>query len=552
MTARLDISLFSALCLLLAVTFCSCSQIYDDEGPCEQEQKPGNRISLKFKIYTEAASTTRTRGLGEWEEASANVAERILNPKDVRVLLLNADGHLAKSFKPNRLEYVEGETEEGVITGDGYYELSVYFEDDNIDRLEDNDDVFVNYSVMIFANINSLGGDYTTDGMGYGTARDRLQELFTMPSYWFPSTSNGIPMYGYKTGIRVKKAQLADENFVLGDITMLRALSKIEVYDNVEGTVINGQKYPYVEKVELISWRDKGYLRPAYDGYEVQGSLKSAYIPSSSKVNNKDYQDVLLDPTVNATYVTDGFGTEGHMNNKNCFRIYCPEAKLADVKIRVSATLAPNEYKQYEVSLGQYADGGTANPVFGNDLVRNHIYRFSVNSFSAMADLSVTVSEWTTKTDEYTLDDIISMDADGYLKWTNIAGNKNFSATEENGVKQLSILGGTTDYATGSFTIKSPQGATWRAFFIPGENGVDAFEFVDVDAAGTVTATHSFVEGTVGTPATINIRGKGPADVYRHTAELVVEVHQPDGTVLYAPIAAPETTSYIIYRENKL
>lgn len=533
MTARLDISLFSALCLLLAVTFCSCSQIYEDGGSCGQEQKPGNRISLKFKIHTESASTP-TRGLGQWEEQSANAAERILNPRDVRVLLLNADQHLVRSFKPNVLEYVE----EGGITGDGYYELSVFFEDDNLDRLEDHEEL--TFSVMIMANINSVGGNYTTDDLIYGAARDKLQELFTMPADWFPSQTQGIPMYGYRTGIRATKAQLADENYSMGDITMLRAMCKIEVTDNIVGAAVasDGNRYPRVTGVELVSWRDKGYLRPRYDGYEG-GGLRTAYIPTSSTV---------VTTPVNAAYITDE-----NDKDKGRFRIYCPEARLEDIKIRVATKMGPDEEtKYYEESLGQYADDGK---VFGTDLVRNHIYRFSVNSLSAVADLTVTVLPWTTKTDEYTLDDIIMVDEDGYLQWTNIAENNNFSVSKEiyNGKEeqQLSILRGTTDYATGKFNIKSPKGAVWRACFIPGENGVDAFEFVDVDAAGNVTAARPYAEGNVGEQATIHIRGKGPADAYRHTAELVVEVRQADGTVLYAPLTEG-SSRFIIYRENKL
>jgi len=536
MTTRLDILLFSALCLLLAVTFSSCSQISDDEGPCGQEQQSGNRISLKFKIHTESAPSTR--GLGEWEEQSANVAERILNPQDVRVLLLNADQHLVRTFKPNVLEYVEGTTTTEGITGDGYYELSVFFEDDNLDRMEDNEEL--TFSVMIMANINSVGGNYTTDGLIYGAARDKLQELFTMPADWFPSQTKGIPMYGYKTGIRATKAQLADENYSMGDITMLRAMCKIEVIDNIVGAEVasDGNRYPRVTGVELVSWRDKGYLRPRYDGYE--GGVRTAYIPNSSTV---------VTTPVNATYITDE-----NDKDKGRFRIYCPEARLEDVKIRVTALMGPGEApKYYEESLGQYADDGE---VFGTDLVRNHIYRFSVNSISVTADLTVTVLPWTTKTDEYTLDNIIMTDE--FLQWTNVDGNNNFSVSTENyngeqdQDQQLSFLRGTRDYATGTFKITSPKGAVWRACFIPGENGVDAFEFVDVDASGNVTAARSYVEGNVGEPATIHIRGKGPADAYRHYAELVVEVRQADGTVLYAILTDTGRQRYIIYRENTL
>ena len=167
------------------------------------------------------------------------------------------------------------------------------------------------------------------------------------------------------------------------------------------------------------------------------------------------------------------------------------------------------------------------------------------------------MADWGHQVDEYTIDDIIEMEADGFLQWTYADPNAFAVSTEKyNGKdeRMLSMLNGTTDYATGTFHIKSPTGAVWRAYFIPGENGVDAFEFVDVDADGNVVAgsERSFAEGPVGALSTINIRGKGAADNYRHIAELVVQVRQPDGTVLYAPLTVENSSRFIIYRENKL
>ena len=160
------------------------------------------------------------------------------------------------------------------------------------------------------------------------------------------------------------------------------------------------------------------------------------------------------------------------------------------------------------------------------------------------------------QTDEFELDNIVSVEPDGFLKW-EYDGN-NFAVTTEtyNGQpeEQLSILNGTTGCATGRFTILSPKGATWRAYFIPGENGVDAFEFVDTDTDGNVVpgAQRVYAEGPVGEQATIHIRGKGAADSYRHWAELVIEVRTVDGTVLYAPLTPAMSSRFIIYRENKL
>ena len=122
-----------------------------------------------------------------------------------------------------------------------------------------------------------------------------------------------------------------------------------------------------------------------------------------------------------------------------------------------------------------------------------------------------------------------------------------------NNEEQLSILNGTAAYATGTFHLISPHGATWKAYFIPGENGVDAFEFVDIGSDGNVIAGSEKVvaEGLVGEQATIHIRGKGEADSYRHWAELVVEVHTIDGNILYAPLTPAMSSRFIIYRENR-
>lgn len=523
------------LCLLLSATLGSCSDNTEPDIP-EFPDTPdtGNRVCFRFNIYTDDVAPN-SRALGEWEETPANVAERILNPEDMRVIILNADGQFVKSVKPTVLDYNEG------ITGDGFYNLSVFFEDSNLDKL--NDDAVFNFRVIVLANINSIGGAYTTDAMWPGTALSKIQETFTMSPDWFPSTSKGIPMYGYKYLSGVSKAALMSESGAdLGDISMLRALAKIEIKDAVTNTFTasDGKKYPYVDHVEMISWRERGNIVPAHNGYATPGSLKTANIPN-------------LDSTPTTTPVTATFMDENG-DGDGVFRLYCPEAKLADMSFRVYAVLSPGaDPRPFDVSLRKYVDDGS---VFGQDLVRNHIYRFRVNSFGTLADLDVTVAEWGHQVDEYELGNLVSMDEDGFLSWTALTSDFTVSATTYNGHEEqmLSMLNSTTDYATGTFHIVSPQGATWRAYFVPGENGVDAFEFVDVDAAGNVVegSARSYAEGTVGERAVIHVRGKGPADIYRHYAELVIEVRTADGAVLYAPLTPQMSSRFIIYRENRL
>jgi len=530
------------MCLLLAVTFGSCAQNEHDLTD-EPDIASGRGICFKFKIYTDGAKPN-TRALGVWEEDAANVAERILNPDDMRVLLLNADNQLIKSVKPSVLEYNEPGSG---ISGDGYYDLSVFFQDDTFDKYfeKNGDNTPFNFRVMMLANINSIGGVYTTDAMLPGTLFGKLQETFVMPPDWFPSETQGIPMYGYKNSISADKADLMEDGgFEVGAIYLLRAMCKVEISDEIVNAKVaeDGLKYPRVTGVEMISWRDKGALVLPYQGYE--SGWKTAYIPDSDAPATTT--------SVRAAYMDD------NGDGKGVYRFYCPEAYLHEMSFRVKAVLAPGEEKAYDVSLAQYADGGTQNPVFGNELVRNHIYRFKVNSINlTAADLTVTVADWGLQADEYTIDDIIEMESDGFLQWT-IDDPSAFAVSTTTYNKKpeqmLSLLGGTEKYVTGTFHIKSPQGAVWRAHFIPGENGVDAFEFVDVDAAGNVVegSARSYAEGVVGQRATLHLRGKGAADNYRHTAELVIEVRQPDGTILYAPLTNDNSSRFIIYRENKL
>lgn len=347
---------------------------------------------------------------------------------------------------------------------------------------------------------------------------------------YYPAEDRGIPMYGVKS-FTVSKALLTQglDSPIAGEINMLRALCKIEVFDKIANAAVypDGLKYPRVTNVEMISWVDKGYIDPRYDDY-ASGLRFAKVYPSQAVTTPKEA-------------VKEG----------EAFRLYCPEAKIGDMRFRVTAILAPGEEpRQFETSLAGY------NAEFGPELVRNHIYRFNVHALSTIAELDVEVKEWTVETSEYELDNVVSVENDGFLNWT--FDPDNFSQTYEtyNGhvEQQLSILNGTTTYATGAFHLKSPKGAIWKAYFIPGENGVDAFEFVDVDDTGAVIpgSAQVYAEGVVGDAATIHIRGRGPADSYRHWAELVIEVKTLDGTIMYAPLTPYLSTRFIIYRENKL
>ena len=514
-----DILTHAVLWLILSAIAASCASSVEapeiDKGP------DGSTMSFRFTIYTDENRVT-SRGLGEWEENAATIAERILNVDDMRILFFDQSGVLLKSVRPSSLDYNAGYT-----ANDGYYSLSVAFTHDYFDKFDR--DANVSFTVMILANLESVGGRFAGYTPGYTRVSD-IADSFMMTTDFFPTESGGIPMYGIK-GFSVIKEQLMqglDAPFT-GQIDLIRSLCKIEVADKIVNSIIypDGNKYPQVKEVEMISWVDRGYIRPKFDDYSE--GLKFANIYPASVAT-----DIVVARKINDKYI-----------------IYCPEAKIKDMKFRVKAVLSPGAApRQFETGLDPFASE------IGDELVRNHIYRFDIHAFNTILDLNVNVSDWIALTDEFELDDVVSMEPDGFLKWEY--DNRNFAVTTElyNGKKeeQLSILNATTSCASGTFHIMSPRGAIWKAYFIPGENGVDAFEFVDVDDEGNIIegSQSVFAEGYVGEPATIHIRGKGPADAYRHWTELVVEVRTIDGIVLYAPLTSAMSSRFIIYRENRL
>lgn len=505
-------------CLLLPAALGACADVSE---PPDRDSSPAGReqMTFRFKIKSPDGLKPASRAPGVWEEEAANVAERILDASDMRILIFDDEDyykHLEAIVKPSALEYDDK----------GFYHVTASFSCDYFDSFGDNDDV--PFTVMIVANMEAVGASYR-DYPLQSTTIDRVADTFTMPPAYFPTPGGGIPMYGCKE-LKINKSRMIspapdDEGI---ELNLIRALCKVEVTDDIINSSIaaDGMKYPRVTQVDMISWNNRGNVMPRYM-FDYVSTLKAANVLSSV-----------------STEAVGGVAADG------CFRFYCPEAGVADMRFRVTAVLEPGALpRTYEVSLDDYRSA------LGNELVRNHIYRFGVRAVNTMTRLDVSVSEWTRVVDEYDLDNTVSMDSDGYLTWT--FDEANFAVSEEiyNGRKeqQLSILNASGAYASGTFRILSPRGATWKAYFIPGENGVDAFEFVDIDSNGNVIAGSGSVvaEGAVGEQAVINIRGKGAADAYRHWAELVVEVHTVDGIIMLAPLTRG-SSRYIIYRENKM
>lgn len=495
-----------ALLALLAMAAASCSSASDEIVDDTAEQQT---VTFRFLIYSGKVGASRA----DWDTPSIDMAEVLLNPSDMRVHLFDNEGSWVCSVNPSTLDYKGNSS----VTGDGYYTLGVSLYGGRISQYLsqfDDPESEIPFRIIILANIKGAGGDYRNYGTE-NTIKD-VTDYFTLRPDFFPTGTTGIPMYGYKA-FSVKKSQLSltSEFVPATTIDMIRALCKVEVAPKVVNSV---DGYPQVTAVEITKWIQDCNIRPASDTYSDR--LDSA----------------------NETDVQAGDDKTGRQVD-GCFRFYIPEADPDKVELKLSAILAEGqEPTTYTLRFKDYLK---------SDLIRNHIYRFDIRSFNDLADLTVNVNDWNVVTEDFDISNTVTMDQDGYLTWIGL-DQANFTVSTEtyNGKseKQLSIVNGTNDYAHGRFKIDAPLGATWKAYFIPGENGVDAFEFVD-PATG---AARVFAEGKVGETGDIYIRGKGPADSYRHWAELIVEVHTIDGSILYAPLTKEQSSRYIIYRENRI
>lgn len=508
------------LCALAAALSCACSDSTDVPGPTPE---PGKKMTFKFNIYT--GGDTPTRALGVWEEDAANAAERILNISDMRVLIFYQSGYLMKSVTPHTLDY-EGNPGDN----DGYYTLTVSFSSEYFDNFDSS--VEIPFRVMVLANMNGVGGLYNSYPEETTTING-INEWFAMKPDYYPSEKCGIPMYGLSEVFRVKKELMDAPSDVItaGDINMLRSLCKIEVTDEIVNKApdFDGEYYPKVTGVRAESWTDHAYLKPSPFVSDYTQGLYTANI----------YKGALCSHPLEARKEEDG-----------CFRLYCPESEIGDMLFTVTVQTEPGgPEKEFTTGISQFSKE------IGNELVRNHIYRFRVHAVDTRAELTASVSDWDVVTGEYELDNTVTLDSDGFFHWEWDGDDFSYTKEDFGGEEewQLSIFNSTRRAATGRFHISSPAGATWKAYFIPGENGVDAFEFIDVDESGNEVpgSASVYAEGEVGKPAAIHIRGKGDADSFRHWAELVVEVHTIDGTILLAPLTEEMHRRIVIFRDRQ-
>lgn len=428
--------------MLMVVLAASCSGDAGDPVQTSGQEK----VQVCFTIAMNDAPQSRS---GEWDdnwdadpdyddEAGTTIDNAINN---LCVVLFSTDNNTCYGEVQNPIYFKEG-TEGNVYTFMG--DISI-----NSSAISDGKLVC---KVMVLANA------------GTGT----IGSISDLGNLTFTHNGNPaeIPMWGVKTitaddNVTVTAGSRSD----LGTIYLLRAMAKIEV-------IMADEKHT-MQSVTLTRRNSIGYTAP-YNYSNVTATellnREAMRIPATTVGNNV----VTTGTSLNA--VTTG----------TKYTLYVPEydncstnATPATLTVRVNGKDYTIFFKDYLTNDGEIPD---------YDIVRNHIYRFTITEVKEDQDveLTLTVSPWNLKT--MTVDYKTEGAAKQQIAWENNAANANDEV----------LLSASTPSATFSFELSAPTGGTWYATLITREGDANAFSFAD---GGVVTT----VSGEVGTAASLTV-----------------------------------------------
>ena len=262
-----------------------------------------------------------------------------------------------------------------------------------------------------------------------------------------------IPMWGIQT---INTPITVGARNELNDIDLLRAMAKVEV-------IMAPDDYT-MENIILNRYNAKGYCAPGLGGNEWSAVGATADLATESCVNYN-------------TTATGEVLTVAATNNR--IEFYIPECANSTenplsmyVNIKKGTTDVDLNLTDAKLYFKDYSDNAPFN------IVRNHIYRYTITAVKTGFDLKLTVAPWTEVTENFNYEDDLSYD-DG--SWNN--------ATRTNNVVSLktAATADATDNVTAvyNFNVNTPQTIEWMAVLEDPE-GKFQFDMSQTSGKGTV------------------------------------------------------------------
>lgn len=360
---------------VLGISLLLSGCVYDSLDGCTSEE--GVEVTMTFRIATQNILGTKADIIGT---EVGSVAENWIDPGTVKFLLFSSGGTFLRDITAVADSQRKLEPANDVFSR--YIVSATFTEPYFVSGAVDGN---VKFRIMVLANWPSAALD-AVEKCNSVAEIEAVRASCVIADNFRPSydattdTGVGIPMYGIKEFTVLQQSlinsteqapvdlynPLADD--IKDNINMLRCLAKIEVIDNISGK--NEQGYPKIRSVNQLNWNDSARLIP--DGFENGVQVTAPSYPDSKILKSGDKELVSEDGK---------------------FMAYAPEMSMSELTndsgaFEIIVENSADEVRPYIVTIP--ADNNT----WGAYLLRNHIYRLSVNSVASTISLSYTVCPW--------------------------------------------------------------------------------------------------------------------------------------------------------------
>lgn len=559
--------------ILLTLTLATVSFLLGGCGLVNEPEdsvcpKPSETLNLRFKVSTAVSTTghgvTRADDQTHQEQNSElPQIEDMVNVNDFAFFIFAGEGYSAPLMCACTNIYESTDPNMNITGSMGSYDVSVYIKKDVLekylgkDELDPNSGMLIKFRLVVIANSrarrNATNGNWSSLPMvtlggevpatTFGEFMAKAQELtYDLTADFYNQAASSItykvigliPMFGLRQ-FQVTEAQAyksrPEERIYLGEINLLRAVSKIRIVDNI--TRREGD-YPRISGAKFTYSSTKGSVLPPDASSYIDGNqVHNDNIPVQTAVTTT--VGFLNNP---AGYSLDkGDGTSVTIPE---WLIYSPEQIIEKGTVpSMEIAVKPSENEDdilFTVPMSGYKD--VEFPWTGSTgyLLRNHIYTLQVDAADVGTPLMLTFTAQPWTQNRLTLDYEANPSCKEII-WTPNTynpGNNN----REIFIKPWDSVNN-RKAAVGTFTIDTPKGRPWTAFLITTQGSTGSFKFVNAD--GSLSDTYS---GVVGEQATIRVVSTDNKPTQTNSAMLQVIVDMGYG-YMEAPIGGSQG-NYII------